>query len=190
MGHPKQLLAWGQTTVLGQTLHHVAHSQAQAILVVVGHEAAAVAALAAPWPTLYNPDYATGEMLSSLQLAVRGLPAGTEAMLVVLADQPMVTTETMNLIMAAFRPGQTELIVPTYNGQRGNPVLIGSRYFDDLLQLPAGAAPRDLFKGHTPHFLPLLTDTILQDLDRPEEYQRYMAASNPTVDPAHAQTIR
>lgn len=178
MGRTKQLLAWGQTTVLGQTLGHVRRSQAQAIFVVVGHEAAAVSAVAAPLPVLYNPDYANGEMLSSLQVAVRKLPAGTEAMLVVLADQPMVTTETMNAIMAAFRPGQAELIVPTFQGQRGNPVLIGRRYFAKLLQLPAGAAPRELFKDNAPQLLPLDTPTILQDLDRPEEYERYLTGES------------
>jgi molybdenum cofactor cytidylyltransferase len=102
------------------------------------------------------------------------LPAYIQAVLVMLADQPLVGPEIINQLLSAYWRGEGDLIAPTYNGQRGNPVLIGRAYFDDLLALPAGAAPRALLQQYQErlHLLPVHSDAILIDLDRPEEYRQ------------------
>jgi molybdenum cofactor cytidylyltransferase len=177
MGQTKQLLPWGETTVLGQTLHNLQASAVHNITVVVGHEAEPVAgvAAAAGVSIIYNPDYAAGEMLSSLKAAIRKVPAGCAAVLVVLADQPMVRPETIDLLLAAYWQGQGELIAPFFAGRRGNPVLIGRPYFDELLNLPLGGAPRDLLRKHPAEVIrvPVETPSILHDLDDPDEYERW-----------------
>jgi molybdenum cofactor cytidylyltransferase len=177
MGQTKQLLPWGETTVLGKTLRNLQASAVHNITVVVGHEAEPVAgvAAAAGVPILYNPDYAAGEMLSSLKVAVRKVPPSCAAVLVVLADQPMVEPETVDLLLAAYWQGQGELIAPFFEGRRGNPVLIGRPYFEELLDLPSGGAPRDLLRKYAAEVVhvPVETDTILRDLDDPDEYDRW-----------------
>jgi molybdenum cofactor cytidylyltransferase len=177
MGRTKQLLPWGDTTVLGQTLRNLQTSNVHDILVVAGHDAEPVAgvAAAAGVPVVYNPDYATGEMLSSLQVAVRHLPDDRTAVLVMLADQPMVEPETIDTLLAAYWQGQGELIAPSFEGRRGNPVLIGRRYFAELLDLPAGGAPRDLLRRYAAEVVrvDVETDTVLRDLDKIEEYERW-----------------
>jgi molybdenum cofactor cytidylyltransferase len=177
MGQTKQLLPWGDTTVLGQTLRNVQGSAVHDILVVSGHRAEAVEAIAkaAGVQVIHNRRYAAGEMLSSLQTAVRALPATISAVLVMLADQPMVEPATIDHLLKAYWQGRGELIAPVYEGQRGNPVLISRSYFAELLALPPGAAPRDLLKAHQAelYLVPVASDTILRDLDRPEEYERW-----------------
>lgn len=180
LGQPKQLLPWGERTVLGETLHQVSQSLVHEIIVVTGHEADAIGAEVgrfAGWPQprlVHNPDYREGEMLSSLQTAIRQLDEGVTAVLVILADQPMVTSAIYDQLLAAFWQGKGELIAPTFNGQRGNPVLIGRRYFAELLRLPVGAAPRALLQAypHALYRLPVATDSVICDLDTPEEYER------------------
>jgi molybdenum cofactor cytidylyltransferase len=180
MGQPKQLLPWGDRTILRETLHQVRSSLAHEIIVVTGHEAEAISAEAARfdgWPQprlIHNPDYREGEMLSSLQTAVRELDEGVTAVLVILADQPMVTSAIYDQLLAAFGQGKGELIAPVFNGRRGNPVLIGRRYFDELLHLPLGAAPRALLQAHPDalYLLPVDTDAVICDLDTPAEYER------------------
>ncbi|GAB4153411.1 MAG: hypothetical protein Fur0021_19170 [Candidatus Promineifilaceae bacterium] len=180
MGQTKQLLPWGETTVLGQTLQNVAQSSVFDTVVVTGHEAAAVGALAAAAgaATIHNPDYATGEMLSSLQTAVREIEAHIAAVLVALADQPMVPAAVLDALLAAYWQGRGDLIAPAYQGQRGNPVLIGRPYFAALLGLPPGAAPRDLLRQHAAelYLVHVDTDAILRDLDYPAEYEQQRAA--------------
>mgnify|MGYP000878696279 CR=1 FL=1 len=152
----KQLLADWQTAV-----HHT--------LVITGHEAAAVQQIAhhAGAGTLHNPTYAAGEMLSSLQTAVHALDESVTAVLVLLADQPMVQPETMELLLEAYWQGDGDLIAPVFAGRRGNPVLIGRPFFAELLALPPGDAPPPLLRRHADqlHLVPVPTDDILRDLD-------------------------
>lgn len=177
MGQTKQLLPWGDTTVLGQVLRHVGDTAVHDILVITGHEAEKVEAVAADAgiPTQHNPDFAAGEMLSSLKTAVRQLSPATAAILVVLADQPMVMPAIIEQILNAYWEQKSDLIAPSFNGQRGNPVLIGRDYFAELLALPSGAAPRHLLRQYSDalHLVPVATDTILHDLDHFGDYEKW-----------------
>ncbi|MFW5940953.1 MAG: nucleotidyltransferase family protein [Chloroflexota bacterium] len=175
-GTSKQLLPWGDTTVLGQTLQQVRQSQIDDVLVVTGHQAHKVAAVARAHGArvVHNPEYARGEMLSSLQKAVSTLPPECDAVLVILADQPMVPSQTYDTIVAAYHRGGATLVAPTFEGRRGNPVLIARALFQELLELPYGEAPRTLLRRH-PEQLQLVeveSDAVLRDLDRPEQYER------------------
>jgi molybdenum cofactor cytidylyltransferase len=181
MGETKQLLPWGQTTVLGQTIRNLQQTAVHHLLVITGHEAEAInrIAQAAGVETYHNPNYAAEEMLSSLQTAVRHLPGNITAVLVMLADQPMVEPETIELLLEAYWQGHSDLIAPVFAGRRGNPVLIGRDYFAELLALPPGDAPRTLLRYHADklHLVEAPTNSILRDLDRPEQYERERPSS-------------
>ncbi len=176
-GQCKQLLPWGDTTILGQTIRQVQGSAVQEVLVITGYLAAAVAAEARVHgaAVLHNPDYEQGEMISSLQTAVRRLPETTAAILVVLGDQPLVPPEVMDRLLEAFWAGRGSLVAPGYRGRRGNPVVIGRQHFAALLALPPEAAPRDLLAARPDalHILAVDTPAVLLDLDRPEAYERH-----------------
>jgi molybdenum cofactor cytidylyltransferase len=181
MGQTKQLLPWGETTVLGQTLANLALSLVHDTLVVTGHERREIATTAASQgaPVVHNPDFAAGEMLSSLQVAISKLPADRSAVLVMLADQPMVGRETINKLLAAYWQGRGPLVAPLHDGRRGNPVIIDRRYFEELLALPPGAAPRALLQRHPDDLYLLDVDdpAVLLDLDNPDDYQRWRPGS-------------
>jgi molybdenum cofactor cytidylyltransferase len=177
MGQAKLLLPWGETTILGQTITQVQASQASQALLVSGAYRLEVEAIAQTYqlPVVYNPHYATGEMLSSLQCGVRQLltrPEPPAAVLVMLGDLPFIRPETINQVMNAFYEGCGQMIVPTFQGQRGHPVLIGQSLWPALLELPAGSAPRDLGRVSPIYWLELPDETIVQDLDTPEQYHR------------------
>ncbi len=177
MGRAKQLLPWGNGVMLEQTLHNVLGSKVDSVLVVTGYRAQQVAAIAsrAGAAVVHNEQYETGEMLSSLQLAVRHLPASCDAVLVVLADQPLVEPATIDRLLEAYAAGSATLVAPTYDGRRGNPVLIARAHFDELLALPRGAAPRDLLQRRPDALLLVAVDTptVLLDIDRPADYEEH-----------------
>ena len=167
--------------MLGQTIENLQQSTVDSILVVSGHEAEAVTAVAAEHgvAVVHNPRYATGEMLSSLQAALLHLPADCHGVLVALADQPMVPAAVVDRLLAVFlrdegQHATEQIVAPIYEGRRGNPVLIGRAFFDELLALPAGVAPRALLQRHPEkvRLVPVESDTILRDLDRPEQYEQ------------------
>ncbi len=177
MGKTKQLLPWGQTTVLGQVLDNLIASSVNDILVVTGHLAEAVTSIAVVVnvPTIHNPNYAAGEMLSSLQTAILQLPRKCSGILVVLADQPRVGHEVIDQILIAYWQGKGKIVAPSYKGSRGNPVLIDADYFEELLNLPPGSAPRELLRRHPAdvHYIEVNSAAIIQDLDSPEQYERW-----------------
>jgi len=175
MGHNKLLLPWGDSTVLARTMANAKASAVADVWVITGHERDKTEAIAGESnvPTIFNPDYANG-MLTSVQTAVRRLPSTVEAVLVVLGDQPMVGPAVIDALLQAYAGIQHGLIAPTYRGRRGNPVIIDRRYFAELLALPPTAAPRALLERHPDdiYYVQFDDDAILNDLDRPEDYER------------------
>ncbi len=175
MGEPKLLLPWGRNTILGQTLLNVRASAVDHILVVTGAQYEAIAAVAHEHgvPTVHNPAFREGEMLSSLQCGLRHLPTACAAILAVLADQPLLLSATINTLITAYRQGIGGLIAPTCQGHRGNPVLIDRRFFAEVLALPAGSAPRALLSKHPQelYLLPVNDEGVLLDVDSPETYR-------------------
>lgn len=182
MGRAKQLLPWGEGTLLEQTLHNVFTSRVSQVIVVTGYRAADVAAVArhAGASVVHNPDYEAGEMLSSLQVALAHLSDDCQAILVVLADQPLIEAQTIDKLLAVFEQGQSQLIAPTFQGQRGNPVLIGRPYFKELRSLPRGAAPRQLLRRHAAELRLVAVDSesVLLDIDHPDDYEEHRPQSS------------
>ena len=182
MGCNKLLLPWDNTTVLGQTLDNVRAGAFDSMIVVTGHESEKVVRETGKFESIikvHNLDYAKG-MLTSVQAAVRALPDASEAVLVILGDQPMVGPVILDQLLAAYAAGPHGLVAPTFRGRRGNPVLIDRRYFAELLALPPEGAPRLLLERHA-HDLRLVEVTdeaILHDLDRPEDYERWRPKKN------------
>lgn len=176
MGSNKLLLPWRDTTVLGQTLANVGATTIRTVIVVTGKNPEPIAALAtnAGFQAVHNPDYANG-MLSSVQAAVRYLPSEVQAVLIILGDQPMVSPTVIEALVDAYRHTDHGLVAPFFRGRRGNPVLIDRRYFEELLNLLAGLAPRVLLERHPDDIMAVAvdTETILQDLDKPEDYARF-----------------
>lgn len=177
MGQSKALLPWdADRTVIEQILTQVAQVHLSHTVVVIGHLAEQVSAKAAALgiPTLHNPDYAAGEMLSSLKVGLRALPENITAVLVVLGDQPRLDPAVVRQMLEAYTLGEGEIIAPRYQGQRGHPMLISRRYWDEILALPADGAPRDVIQRHREalHFVDVETDSVLSDIDTPEDYAR------------------
>ncbi len=184
MGRPKQLLPWGGTTILGQTIAQVQAAGFDQILLVSGACREDVEAIARELaiPTLYNPDYARWDLLVSLQLAVRELQRTTRpaGVLVMLGDLPFIPPGIMEAVVAAFRQGRGTIVAPNFRGHRGHPVLFGAAVFSDLLDLPPTARPRDLLDLKTDEVadLPVDDPVILRDIDTPEAYERWRPAGD------------
>lgn len=175
MGELKVLLPWGRETVLESILRRLYAIRLNDVLVVTGREAQKVEKVAAKYGarTVHNPDYEQGEMLSSLQTAIRTLGDRYDACLVVLGDQPQIQGRVIAEVLNAYAAGKGEIVTPSYQMRRGHPVLIGRRYWQEMLNLPQGKSPRDLLKAHENEiaYVNVNSDSILADIDTPEEYR-------------------
>ncbi len=80
-------------------------------------------------------DFADG-LSASLRAGIAALPEQAEAVLVCLGDMPLVTGRVIDRLLAAYDPdeGRT-IVVPTYQGKQGNPILWDRRYVPEMMAL-------------------------------------------------------
>ncbi len=94
---------------------------------------------------IYNPYYRDG-MSTSIRLGLRFFQ-DYDAVLIVLADMPLITNETLSRIINAYRNG-CSAVVPVHNGVRGgNPVLIHRTLFPELMRLSGDVGAREILRG-------------------------------------------
>lgn len=175
MGQPKVLMPWvGRRTIIEHILDQLVLARVDHIVVVTGHYRAEVESRAAALgvPTVFNPDYVEGEMLSSLKAGLAGLPPQVAGALVVLGDQPRIQPRIVNQVMMAYAEGKGGLIAPSYEMKRGHPILIDRRYWAELQALPAGESLRTLLQAHAGEIahVNVDTDSVLRDVDTPDDY--------------------
>jgi molybdenum cofactor cytidylyltransferase len=176
MGQPKVLLPWTDSkTILDHILAQLGAAGVESVVVVTGHQADAVQVIAAQHraATAHNPDYAAGEMLSSLKVGLRAQPESITGALVVLGDQPSIQAAVVKQVIDCFSQGKGDIVAPSYNMRRGHPILIGRAYWDEVLALPANAAARDVINRHANRiaYVNVDTDSVLHDIDTPQDYE-------------------
>jgi molybdenum cofactor cytidylyltransferase len=178
MGEAKQLLPLGESTVLGQTIENVRRSRVDEIVLVLGSSAEAIrrrlpASLLQDLKIVVNPAYEQG-MASSLRAGLSALDPESAAALIILADQPFVHPETLNQLGSEHRRTRARILIPSYKGVRGNPVLLDRSVFAQVMALEGDVGCRAIFSSHTEHTVKLEVEDegILLDIDSQEDYQR------------------
>ena len=178
----KQLLPWAESTVIGRVLETLAQCPISPLLVVTGHCAEKVRQELAETgiQTIFNPDYRTGEMLSSIQVGVDALGSAVSGCLVVLADQPWLQAEIVESLLDAYASSPAGIVAPVFQGRRGHPVLIDRRHWAELLALEPGLAPRHLLQRHPvdTHLVLVESDSVIRDMDTLDEYHQALDRSN------------
>jgi molybdenum cofactor cytidylyltransferase len=122
---------------------------------------------------VFNPEHAAGEMLSSLQRGLAALGPEVESALVGLGDQPQVSLSAAWKVVAAFESPGARLIIPSFNQRRGHPWLVERSLWPEIMALRPPQTLRDFLNAHTGEIFYVETDeSVLKDLDTPEEYRR------------------
>jgi molybdenum cofactor cytidylyltransferase len=174
MRQPKMLLPWGETTVLGQVIATFKAADVDDILVVTGGAREQVEALVRDSArTIFNPNFAEGEMLSSLQAGLAELRPEVEAVLVGLGDQPQVQAGSVQLVVDEFHKSGASLIVPSFQMRRGHPWLVVRSHWGEIQGMHSSSeTPRDFLNHHANdiHYVETDDPGILKDLDTPEDY--------------------
>lgn len=177
MGQPKMLLPWGSGTVIEHVVTTFLRAGVGDVVVVTGagREQVQKAIDGYPVRTVYNKDYATGEMLSSLQCGIAEMEEGTRAALIALGDQPQVEVSSVRLICQVYEETHSQLVVPSYDRRRGHPWLAARPLWKEILRLQQPETLRDFLNVHADaiHYVDLPTPAILADLDTPDDYQKY-----------------
>ena len=127
-----------------------------------------------------NPDYCLGQS-SSLKAGLAALTEETDAALFLLGDQPLITPQLIDTILAAYTASPHPIVLPTFHGKRGNPVLFGRETFPRLTALTGDQGARPLFEEYADRILAVAVDdpAIHLDVDTAEEYERLLRLERP-----------
>ena len=181
MGRDKALLTYRRRTFLDTIIGNLRGAGVENITVVLGHHAELIrrAVNLATVRVVVNPDYLRGQT-SSLQVGLAALAAeGPDAVVLCLVDHPAVRAELVAKLAERFQATRAPVLIPTYRGERGHPVVINQSLFPELLALPSGRPANTIIRKYrdATEFVEVTDRGILLDVDEPETYERMQEGS-------------
>ena len=185
MGHrPKSLLLRDGVPLIERTVRLLLASGVATVVVVLGHHAAVIEPVlrrvqgslpdpdALQWAVNPAPDEGQG---GSLRTGLVALPPTLDAVLVALADQPLLLVEDVRNVLAAWaqRPAGIELLAPQFEGQPGHPIVFDSAVRAAVMQAEGAAGVREWRRAHAERVQPWPVQHARHttDVDTPEDLQ-------------------
>lgn len=175
MGSPKQLLKWGDGTLIGNAIETVSKLASNELIVVLGahYELIKNVIQTSPVTILNNENWEKG-LGSTIAFAVEYLQnskSNVDGVLITLCDQPLITADFLNLFISKFQSGKNQILATSYgNDKQGVPVLFDKVYFNDLEKLNSDEGAKEILKKYSSHMEALTPPMDNKDLDTSEEY--------------------
>ena len=175
MGSQKLLLPFEGESMVKFIVDKIARSNSNQTLVVIGSHKNEIKDALKDCKVIFveNERFEEG-MLSSVQAGVEFVTNETDGMLIILGDQPMISEVVINRLISGFQKTEKGLLVPTFNGKRGHPVLISSKYKNSIKSINPEIGLRELFLNNANDILEIEVEFegILKDIDTQEDYKR------------------
>lgn len=177
MGEFKQLLMLDGKSFVEHCVDNLLASRAGEVLVITGHRDADVRRAIGERPVRFahNDDYRMG-MSASVKRGVQAITDEARACLVALVDQPQISTRIINRVIDAYLDARPLIVVPTYDGRKGHPIILDLQLKDEILAMDAAQGLRQVITAHASDSLrvEVADDAVLMDCDFPEDYARLL----------------
>ncbi|MEZ4874183.1 MAG: nucleotidyltransferase family protein [Flavobacteriaceae bacterium] len=179
MGVPKQLLPWGEQSLITHQVSVLLPLQVP-ITVVLGAHATQIQEVIQQCPVeiAFHPHWEKG-MGTSIAFGVQTIlkkHPNTSGILISLVDQPLIPQAHYQNMIQAFESSQQSIIVSkSPHGDWGAPVLFDRSYFDALLKLKGDVGAKKMVKEHTQKVAYVLCESGLEDMDTLEAYHQLLA---------------
>lgn len=163
--------------LLRHSLEILLASNIDEVIVVLGHDQESTRALVddLPLQLVYNQAHSSGQM-TSVHCGLASLENSYDGVIIALGDQPALSVADINYLIEAYQNRSSgEVVVPTFTGERGNPIIISENCRADIL-----AGTRNLgcrkFIEKNPELVcrvEMSNPGVVIDLDTPQEYEDY-----------------
>ncbi len=178
MGEPKQLLRFGGETLLRRAVSAALGSRCRTVVVVLGAHADELRGEAAGAHVAFNEEWAEG-MSSSIRCGLRALETATsgpaDAALLMLCDQPFVTSAVINRLLEAYEETRPPLVASRYEARGestfGVPALFSRELFRELMELRGAEGAKRVIRQHSSEALVVAAPEAAFDVDTPEDYR-------------------
>jgi molybdenum cofactor cytidylyltransferase len=184
MGYPKPLLRVGEETFISRSARSILAVLPRLIVVLGAHAERILPAIPVDRGivTAENPHFEAGQ-LSSLKVGLRALGGGCDAVLVHLADHPLVKPSTFESVVAEFVRGRGAIVIARCDGKRGHPVIFASSVFRELLEAPEDQGARAVVIRDPARVVYVDVDDpgVSLDLDTPADVEKAGLPGPPKV---------
>ena len=175
MGRSKQLITFNGVSLVRRAAQTALSSQCDRLYVVTGAEGSAICSELEGIDVriVPNPDWRKG-IGSSIHAGIRAIRAEVDdfdAVLILLADQPVVNVDLLNDIIQKFEEGSA-LVASSYADSVGVPALFSKAYFEDLENLPDDCGAKALLKKHDTKVSKIPFPGGTFDIDTPADLER------------------
>jgi len=176
MGQPKALVPYQGTTFLEHLIQVAKHSRIGVTKIVIGARAETILSRLPmdPGSVVVNEEWQRGQ-LSSIQAAIRGLPHNkTEGLMIFPVDHPLVSSHLISTLIEAFDKSKKVIVLPTYQGRRGHPVIFRAELYAELLSASPAVGARQVVWAHPGEIAEVETheEGVVLNLNDPESLER------------------
>jgi len=165
------------------------------VVVVVGYQQHNVRQMLAKLPVhiVNNMHYRQGQM-TSVYCGMEALREHSQGIMICLSDQPLLQPADINKLVDTFVANpDISVLVPTYHGQRGNPVILASQHRDDILDSERNLGCKRFIEKN-PELVTTIefdNDHVVFDLDTPDDYLRLQQrVAHTTQGPCNVVALR
>jgi molybdenum cofactor cytidylyltransferase len=186
MGRAKLALPLGDRTVIEYVIGALRVGGVERVLVVTGPHVPELTPLALRAEAqVLSLSEATSDMRATIEHGLDWAehewpPTPDDAFLLVPADHPAIEPRIVRQLIDAWRPSEQRaptIIIPTYQGRRGHPTLVGWSHVAGIRAMPPDVGLNRYLRERAPETLelPVDSDSVLIDLDAPDDYERLLA---------------
>ena len=185
-GRPKCLLELGGVPLIRRQLIALSGAGVDEVVVVLGHYAEQIEPMVQTFPVtvVRNPNPDEGQV-SSQRLGLAALTGKLDAVVVALADQPLINAQDITALIGAYkkRPEGASVVFPQVDGERGNPVMFSQEVREQILAGGANVGCRQWQAANAQAVAPFVTDNrrYRVDIDTPEDLERFTRETGHTL---------
>jgi molybdenum cofactor cytidylyltransferase len=184
MGSPKALIPYQGKTFVEHLIDVTTHPRVGVTRIVVGAHAeeirARLSSTARAASIVVNSEWQQGQ-LSSIQAAIRSLPGNeTEGMILCPVDHPIISAALVARLIVEFDSGGKAVVLPTFHGRRGHPVIFRSTLYEELLAASPAVGARQVVWAHRADVaeVPTEEEGVTLNLNDPETLKRVLENSD------------
>ena len=184
-GRPKSLLELDGVPLIRRQLTALAGAGVNEVVVVLGHHADAIESVISDCSVKLVRNLSPDEgQPSSLRIGLQALDGKLDAVIIALADQPMIEAQDIAALIDVFDTlgthGNGSMVIPRISGEPGNPVIIDFALRDEWLHGEITVAGRHWRESNPERVHWFDTDNIHYrvDIDTPQDIERFAAQSN------------
>lgn len=170
LGQPKQLVHVGGRPALHRVVSSATGLAGHSVTVVIGSQANELSRLLAHSPAslIVNRQWEEG-IASSIRCGLSALPAGCDAVLILLGDQLAVTSDDLKRLAAAWNDQESAIAAATYDQHVGVPAIFPRTFFSELTELRGDQGARRILERNSYRLIRVPMPNASIDLDTPED---------------------